>query len=76
MHGNVWEWVADGYGPYSSDPQIDPTGPPSSALRVLRGGAFNYEPRNLRSAYRERYQPEDRGWFIGFRCVRRSRPQP
>jgi formylglycine-generating enzyme required for sulfatase activity len=38
--GNVWEWVNDWYGPFSSTPMTDPTGPESGETRVLRGGAF------------------------------------
>ncbi len=45
------------------------------ASRVLRGGAFYNEPRNLRSAYRNRNRPENSNRNIGFRCVRRARRQ-
>ena len=44
--------------------------------RVLRGGAFDYPARGLRSAYRVRGDPEFRFWFIGFRCVLAARRQP
>ncbi len=76
MHGNVYEWVADWYGPYSGDPQVDPTGPPDGSDRVLRGGAFFFTPRDLRSAFRFRFVPEYRDGVIGFRCVRSPRRQP
>jgi len=38
MSGNVWEWVQDWYGDYSSGSQNNPTGPSSVPSRVLRGG--------------------------------------
>jgi len=38
--GNVWEWVSDWYGPWAASPAMDPAGPGSGDVRVLRGGAF------------------------------------
>ena len=39
--GNVWEWVADYYGPYASEEQKEPRGPEAGTERVIRGGAWN-----------------------------------
>ena len=36
---------------------------------MLRGGAYNNNPRNVRCAYRNRNNPEDRNDNIGFRLV-------
>ncbi|MFM9847386.1 MAG: SUMF1/EgtB/PvdO family nonheme iron enzyme [Hyphomicrobiaceae bacterium] len=38
--------------------------------RVLRGGSWNNNPRNLRSADRNRNQPDNRNNRIGFRVGR------
>jgi len=69
VHGNVWEWVATGYGPYGAQAVTDP---PASGGRVLtaRGGAYNETSFYLRSAIRGRafihYKPVR---VIGFRVA-------
>ncbi len=54
MHGNVWEWVQDCYEPHYRAAPTDGSAVSSGEcrLRVLRGGAWNYYPWMLRSAYR------------------------
>ena len=72
MAGNVWEWVADWYDTtyYQRSPERNPRGPDAGQSRVLRGGAWYYLPIDLRSASRNDYSPDDRNYFIGFRCAR------
>ncbi len=76
MHGNVFEWCWDWFGPYRAERQADPSGPEKGPGRVLRGGSFDDSPRYLRSADRGRFEPGYRDRNVGFRCVRAPRHQP
>ncbi|HEX4071223.1 MAG TPA: SUMF1/EgtB/PvdO family nonheme iron enzyme, partial [Planctomycetaceae bacterium] len=68
MHGNVWEWCQDCFGPYSGSPATDPTGPTNGEYRVSRGGAFDCGIAATSSA-RDSLKPTDRLANVGFRIV-------
>jgi formylglycine-generating enzyme required for sulfatase activity len=70
MAGNVWEWVNDRYGSYSSGAQTDPTGPTTGSYRVWRGGSWNYITNVLRASYRDYSPPDYPGSIIGCRAAR------
>ena len=69
MSGNVWEWVSDWYGKYTSASQNDPRGPSSGIERVIRGGSWAGSPDFCRNSLRFRYLPEFKSSFIGFRLA-------
>ena len=75
VHGNVWEWVVDGWhGSYADKPEaIKANGgawTTEGSARVLRGGSWSSPPWSLRSAYRNLNAPGSRNYFIGFRVAR------
>ena len=68
MHGNVWEWCADGLRTYSAEAQTDPLGRVvDGALRVVRGGSWFHVPRVLRAACRREWLRGRRDAVLGFR---------
>ena len=74
MSGNVYEWVWDWDGTYTTSPpytDTDSKGPTTGTLRVNRGGSWFSTATNLRGALRTNNFPWDAGNIIGFRPVRR-----
>ena len=72
LHGNVCEWVEDAWHPdYRGAPADgsawDEGGAP--ARRMIRGGAWDYLPRLLRSAWRDSLPRGDRRDNVGFRVA-------
>lgn len=70
MHGNVWEWCLDNYGPSATPPRAGDGmrhEPEGAADRVARGGSWYDGPTVARSAYRLGCRPGFRLNDIGFR---------
>ena len=72
MSGNVWEWVQDCWNDSYSGAPSDGSAWLSGDCdrRVLRGGSWNSNPINLRSANRNRYSAGFRLINYGFRLAR------
>ena len=72
LHGNVCEWVEDAWHPdYAGAPSDGSSwsGGGEAARRVIRGGAWDYLPRLLRSAWRDSLPPAERRDNVGFRVA-------
>jgi formylglycine-generating enzyme required for sulfatase activity len=70
MSGNVFEWVNDWFGAYSSGAQTNPLGPVSGTFRVIRGGAWGYDTNYVRSSFRIGTSPGGADPNIGCRVAR------
>ena len=68
--GNVYEWVNDWYDTeyYQVSPAVNPPGPETGKLRVMRGGAWGSIPRYARAAVRN-YDEDVPTVSVGFRCA-------
>ena len=73
MHGNVWEWCNDVYGPYSIGAVENPVGALNGTNRVLRGSSCMSVNQFLRSAARVAHPetaPPAVLFYKGFRLAR------
>jgi len=70
LAGNVAEWCLDPYRPPDSGPFK------AGALRLLKGGSWFSQARDLRPAARQAVPPQYADGYIGFRVVRSAVPAP
>jgi formylglycine-generating enzyme required for sulfatase activity len=69
MHGNVWEWCSDLYGDYPKRALTDPVGSRDGDIRVNRGGGWEEDAADCRSAIRSYNDPSVRFSVLGFRVA-------
>ena len=69
LAGNVWEWVLDWDGAYSTTCD-DCANLASGTERVFRGGSFINDTPFLRTGERFPFAPSFRGPNVGIRCAR------
>jgi formylglycine-generating enzyme required for sulfatase activity len=70
MHGNVWEWVEDGYAAYPKGGGTEEAA--EGRARVSRGGGWSFKASDCRAANRFVIAPmgTDFAIFVGFRVAR------
>jgi formylglycine-generating enzyme required for sulfatase activity len=71
MHGNVWEWCEDSWHKdYDGAPNDGSAWKNSNENRsLLRGGSWDSNADNCRSAYRNWFNRDDRYYNVGVRLV-------
>ena len=76
LHGNVCEWVGDNWRAnyFAAGDEGGAWSEPGSRRRVIRGGAWDYLPRLLRSAWRDWRDEESHADNLGFRVAAISEP--
>jgi formylglycine-generating enzyme required for sulfatase activity len=70
MVGNVWEWTADEYCPYSVWEAVDPLARCGTDTVVIRGGSWYFSANAGRCGRRYTHARHDSGFSLGFRVVR------
>ncbi|RKY18724.1 MAG: hypothetical protein DRP90_05280 [Planctomycetota bacterium] len=73
--GNVWEWCFDwGYDKYYEECKkkgvvVDPMGPGTGVIKVVRGGGYDSDPDSARSTKRFFMKPDNMSTNVGFRMI-------
>jgi formylglycine-generating enzyme required for sulfatase activity len=73
LAGNAWEWTSSLAHPYPYDTNDGREDPAQGEARIVRGGSYPHEARDVRAADRHCFVPGTNCVYIGFR-VARSNP--
>ncbi|MGL5683513.1 MAG: fimbrillin family protein [Marinifilaceae bacterium] len=69
MHGNVSEWCNDWVDNIPYTPVIDPVGPVTGTLKVVKGGSWNDKAMDAKTLSRQSFLPSEYSEKRGFRVV-------
>jgi serine/threonine protein kinase len=77
QHGNIWEWVADLYDSqyYRHCPKINPRGPMTGLGRVIPGGCWMDNWKDVITVVRNWSSPHAFSSYIGFFCAANNLPE-
>jgi len=71
MSGNVWEWVSDWYDDsyYENMPELNPKGPYTGIMKVVKGGCYDSLSDGVRVSERLGLLPNHCDAYTGFRIA-------
>lgn len=69
MSGNVWEWIADWSDGNEQVPKVNPLGPKTGTLKLVKGGCYDSLADGVRVSERLALPPNYSDAYTGFRVV-------
>lgn len=76
MTGNVWEWCSDRFCLYADTLQINPQGPATGDMRVVRGGSWDNAVDNVNLSVRQSRDPQYTFYDCGLRLALSEQKEP